>query len=128
MRFIPTRVHGVLDYVVVALLIASPWLFDFADDGAEMWVPIVIGAGVLVYSLFTDYDLSLADIIPMPVHLILDFIGGVVLVASPWVFGFSDEVWIPHVAIGAFEILTALATHTVPDEEVGRDTGRMSRA
>ena len=30
MRFIPTRAHGVLDYIVGLLLIASPWIFNFA--------------------------------------------------------------------------------------------------
>jgi hypothetical protein len=35
MRMIPTRVHGVLDYLVGALLVAAPWLFDFNRGGAE---------------------------------------------------------------------------------------------
>lgn len=35
MRFIPTRTHGLLDYVVGLLLIAAPWVFNFAQGGAE---------------------------------------------------------------------------------------------
>ena len=38
MRFISTRVHGILDYLMGPLLIASPWLFDFDNGGAETWV------------------------------------------------------------------------------------------
>jgi hypothetical protein len=37
MRFIPTRIHGFLDYAVGVLLIVVPWLFGFAAGGAETW-------------------------------------------------------------------------------------------
>jgi hypothetical protein len=35
MRFIPTRIHGMMDYAMGLLLIAAPWLFGFARGGAE---------------------------------------------------------------------------------------------
>ncbi len=38
MRSIPTRVHGVLDYLVGLLLIGAPWLLGFERGGAETWV------------------------------------------------------------------------------------------
>ncbi len=44
MRFIPTKVHGILDYVVGIALIAAPWLFGFAGmGGAPVVIPIVLG-------------------------------------------------------------------------------------
>lgn len=70
MRFIPTGVHAVLDYLVGALLIASPWLFGFAAGGAETWVPVVLGTTALVMSVLTDYELGLIRTIPMPTHLV----------------------------------------------------------
>src|SRR4051812_47089567 len=88
MRVIPTRVHGVLDYVVGALLIAAPWLFHFNEGGAETWVPVVLGAGAILYSLCTDYELGLLRLIPMATHLMLDLGSGVLLALSPWLFGF----------------------------------------
>ncbi|MFL5689172.1 MAG: SPW repeat protein, partial [Chloroflexota bacterium] len=33
----------------------------------------------------------LARLIPTKVHAMLDYAVGIVLVASPWIFGFSDE-------------------------------------
>lgn len=32
MRFIPTKIHGVLDYIAGLALIAAPWLFGFAGE------------------------------------------------------------------------------------------------
>ena len=114
MRFIPTSVHGVLDYLVGALLIAAPWLFNFARGGAETWVPVILGAGALLYSLFTNYELGVVRRISMPTHLGLDAASGLLLAISPWLFGFSDFVFWPHLILGVFEIVAALTTKTAP--------------
>ena len=120
---LPTRVHGMLDYLLGALLIAAPWLFGFADGGAEQWVPVALGAGVLLYSAFTDYELGVVKKLQMPAHLLLDALGGLLLAASPWMFGFDERVWIPHVAVGLVEVVTAAITNTVPGYE-RRRSGR----
>ena len=112
-----TRVHGVLDYLVGALLAASPWLLGFARGGAETWVPVAVGVSVVAYSLLTDYELGVVRRLQMPVHLWLDGIGGIALAGSPWVLGFDDRVWIPHLAFGLFEAATALLTDTIPAYE-----------
>jgi len=97
------------------VLIASPWLLGFADGGAAMWVPIILGASVIVYSLLTAYELGVTPVISMSTHLILDAIGGAILAASPWLFQFYEAgVWIPHGIIGLGEILAACMTETVP--------------
>jgi hypothetical protein len=83
LQFIPTRVHGVLDYLTAILLIALPWVLGLGDRGLETWLPVVLGAGVLLYSMLTNYELGLVKTIPMPVHLGLDIAGGAVLAVSP---------------------------------------------
>lgn len=112
-----TRVHGILDYLVGGLLAAAPWVLGFGRGGAETWVPVALGGGVILYSLFTDYELGVVKKLQMTVHLWLDAIGGVFLAASPWIFGFDPHVWIPHVAVGVFEVATAFLTHTIPSYE-----------
>ncbi len=115
MRFIPTRVHGMMDYLVGILLIAAPWLFNFDRGGAETWVPVLLGAGAIVYSLFTDYELGVVRRLSMPTHLMLDLGSGILLALSPWLFGFSEYVWEPHLIVGLIEIGTSLMTRRVPD-------------
>lgn len=112
-----TRLHGYLDYVMGALLIAAPWLLGFADGGAETWVFVASGVGALAYSMFTDYELGLVRRIQMPVHLWLDGVVGILLAVSPWLFAFDDVVRIPHVAAGVLEMAVALITNTIPGYE-----------
>lgn len=114
MRFIPTRVHGMMDYGMGVLLMAAPWLLGFTRGGAETWIPVVLGAGVILYSLMTNYELGVVRKISMPTHLGLDVAGGVLLAASPWLFGFADAVWVPHVVFGVLEIGAGLMTKKVP--------------
>ena len=115
MRFLTTRVHGVLDYLVGILLIVLPWAVHW--QGAAAWVPTALGAAALVYSLFTDYELGAVRRLPMPAHLWLDGISGLLLAASPWLLGFDQQVCAPHVALGAFEVVVAFLTNTVPGYE-----------
>ena len=113
---LPTRIHGVLDYTVGALLIALPVVLGFGD-GAQRWVPVGLGAAIIAYALLTDYELGAVKRLQMPAHLWLDGLGGVLLAASPWLFGFDSEVWIPHVVLGALEIAAAVITDTIPGYE-----------
>jgi hypothetical protein len=109
-----TRVHGMLDYLVGVLLIALPWLTGFARGGAETWAPVLFGGASLVYSALTDYELGLVRRLAMPTHLLLDGLGGALLAVSPWLLGFDQTVWIPHVVAGLFAIVAATLTDTIP--------------
>ena len=83
MNILNTRAHGVIDYLTGALLILAPYLFGFATGGAEQWLPQILGVAILGMSLITRYELSVAKIIPLCVHLGVDFAGGLLLAASP---------------------------------------------
>ncbi len=39
--------------------------------------------------------------------------GGALLALSPWLFGFADDVWLPHLIFGILEIGASLLTHQV---------------
>ncbi len=114
-RFLPLKVHTVLDFIVGAALIAAPWLFDFSDvGGAAVWLPIVIGVASIFMGLFTDgYGFAIYKLIPLKVHLWIDLLAGILLAVSPWLFGFADEdtnVWLPHVVVGVALIVVSQVT------------------
>ncbi len=106
-----------LDYLVSVLLIASPWILGFADHSTATWIPVILGIMSTVYSLITRYELGAAKILPMQTHLWLDLASGLFLAASPWLFGFADRVYAPHVIFGIFEVMASLMTRTSPEYE-----------
>lgn len=110
LRFIPTRVHGLLDYVWALLVLASPWVFQFDHGSAETWLPLVLAAATMLISMFTDYEWGVSRTIPMPIHLLLDVGVSLLLVLSPWIFKFASVVYLPHVLIGSGGLLVALLT------------------
>jgi hypothetical protein len=114
MRLLSTKVHGVLDYLVAILLIASPWMFNFARNGAETWVPVVLGVGAIAYSLLTNYEMGASRTLSMRSHLTLDMLSGAFLAASPWLFNFDDVVYMPHLIVGIMEIVVAMITEKAP--------------
>src|SRR5690349_991308 len=87
---IPRFVHGLIEYAAGVLLIASSFVFDFQDDAATA-VSIVAGVLVIVIAARTEGASSLVNSIPIAVHVLLDYALAGVLVASPFLFGFSDE-------------------------------------
>jgi hypothetical protein len=119
MRFVSTRIHGVADYGLGIVLMASPWLFGFATGGPAQWVPIVVGAGVLVMAVFTLNETGLFRVLPMDFHLGVDFWAGALLVVSPWLFNFADVVFLPHLVLGLVEIGTSLTTRKTSSVQHG---------
>jgi SPW repeat-containing protein len=90
-------------------------------------VPVVLGIGLILYSLITNYELGVFRVLPMAGHNVLDITAGVFLAASPWIFGFADEsanVWVPHVAAGIAAVVLGLVTEQHPrwEESAHRDS------
>jgi hypothetical protein len=119
-RLVPTAVHGVFDYVGAVGLIASPFIFGFADTGGiAVFLPIFLGAGLLLYSLLTDYELGIPNVkfIPMSLHLTVDFLASAFLAVAPFLFGYANlglNVWLPQVIAGVSVILLVLVSKTDP--------------
>jgi SPW repeat len=113
MRFIPTRSHAPLDYIVGVALISAPWIFQFSEHTAPTVISIALGVGLIAYSLLTDYELGVWRVFPLSVHNLYDIGAGAVLAVSPWIFGFADEganVWAPFVIVGLAAIGLGLTT------------------
>lgn len=123
-RFIPTKVHGALDYIVAIALVLAPMIFGFSEvGGAAVTVPVVLGVGLFLYSLFTGYEWGLVKVLSMPYHLMIDVVAAAFLALSPFLFGFADQslnVWLPHVVVGAAVILVVIFSETRPTETVER--------
>ena len=113
MRFIPTKFHAPLDYIVGAALIAAPWILQFSEHTAATAIAVVLGVGLIAYSLLTDYELGVWKVAPMAVHNLIDILAGTLLAVSPWLFGYADEsanVWVLQVVVGLAAVFLGLTT------------------
>jgi len=114
MRFVPTRIHGVLDWLMGALLTALPWLLSLDRGRPEGYIPMALGVAILVLTFFTDHELGIVRRIPMVGHLLVDGLSGALLASSPWLFGFADRVYLPHLALGLTAVAASLVTRLQP--------------
>lgn len=114
MKFISTKTHGILDYIGGIVLIISPWLFGFATGGPAQWIPVILGLMIIGVSIFTRYELGAVRLIPMSTHLMIDIVTGLFLAVSPWLFGFADIVFWPHLLLGLLEAGAGFFTRSTP--------------
>ena len=112
MRFISTKIHGTLDYLTAFLLLIIPFVLGYGTDTVTGRIFVILGVATILYSLITKYELGLLQILPIQLHLMLDVLSGVLLAASPWLFGFNNVAYMPHLIIGIAEISIALITRT----------------
>jgi hypothetical protein len=120
-KFIPAYGHGIFDYVGGILLLLAPNLFGFSEyGGAAVTVPRVLGVAILGMQALSMNRVGLLKVISMSLHLMIDYVAGIGLAASPWLFGFADaptNVWLPHVVVGLTILVVALLTRTKSETE-----------
>jgi hypothetical protein len=114
---IPAFAHGVIEYLAAALLIAAPFLFSF-DDGTATAVSIVVGVLVLVVTAFTALPTGIIKSIPIQAHVVVDYLVAALLIAAPFVFGFSEDGTATafFIVLGVAHLLITIATRFVSEE------------
>jgi hypothetical protein len=108
----PVFVHGLLEYALGGLFIALPLVLAY-DSGAATAVSIVIGVVLIAIAASTDWGMSLNKQIPKPAHFALDWVLAGVMIASPFLFGFSGDSTPTaiFIAAGVLHILLTIGTH-----------------
>ncbi|MBA3820771.1 MAG: hypothetical protein H0X17_17905 [Deltaproteobacteria bacterium] len=109
-RLIPQDVHAVMDYAH-GLLAASCAIV--ADDPRAKIASLVLAGSVIGVSAITDYRLSVAKVVPIEAHEVIDHVWGVAAIAAPFVLGYyktEPKIAMMHVIAGAGNILGSLVT------------------
>ena len=87
-RLLPAWFHAVADYAVgLGLIIIA---IAVGGSGKAVAAGVVVGATVLIVSMFTRYPLGLAKVLPFTVHSAGDYLAAALLLLSPWVLNFHD--------------------------------------
>ena len=110
MKFLTPRIHGYLDFVVVALFALAPTLFGFVGTPATLCY--ILAAVHLVLTLTTAFPLGILKLIPFTVHGALELVVSIFLVSAPFVLGFADQssAKIFFIASGILVFLVYLVT------------------
>ena len=87
---IPPLAHGLLDYLLAALLIAAPFVIGFDADAATA-LSIAAGVAFLLLGAFTAWTTGIARSVPPVAHAMLDYALAVLLIALPFLAGFTDD-------------------------------------
>jgi hypothetical protein len=110
MKFISPKIHGIIDFLVVLFLIASPMLFGLSGFVAIFTYALAIVH--LILTLLTDFGAGLFKVIPLPLHGIIELIVGIGLIVLGFtLFKDTGTGKVFYIGFGAAVLLTWLFTN-----------------
>jgi hypothetical protein len=111
-------VHGIIEYAVGAFLVASPFLLDFRAGGAKA-VAIILGIGLIALAASTQGASGIVDQIGLRAHAVLDVVAAAIMVASPFLFDFTDDgkPTAMFLVLGIGYLLLSIGTKFLPDHD-----------
>jgi len=89
MKILSARVHGILDYAVVAGFAVMPDALGLS--GTPRYLAWTLAAVHLTLTLVTDFPVGVIKLVPLRAHGLIELIVGPVLIVAPWLLGFSAD-------------------------------------
>lgn len=87
---IPRFLHGIVEYLLGLVFVAAPFLFGFDEDVA-VGLSLLVGLGFLGFAACTEGPTGMVNQISLTIHVIADYAIVVLLIAAPFLFGFTGE-------------------------------------
>lgn len=116
-RFVPAKLHGLLDYLTVGLFVGGAEVFRIEDAPASTRPAMIFGTTLCFTCPLTDYGRDRPfggwPVIPMKQHLAMDAAFGLFVGLSPWVTGSWRKgwnYWAPQTLAMTSEVFFALTT------------------
>ena len=107
MKFISLRVHGIIDFVVVLFLLASPMSFGLSGLVAIFTYALAIVH--LTLTLLTDFSAGLLKVISLPLHGMIELVVGIALIILGFTLFKNTGVGkVFYIAFGAAVLITWL--------------------
>ena len=111
MKMISARHHGYLDFLTVGIFLLAPTVLNLSQIPG-MLAYVLAGVHLMV-TLATDFPPGIFRILSFTVHGLIERIVGPVLIALPFILGFTDEPAARnfYMIMGAVIIVTGLLTN-----------------
>ncbi|RZJ85908.1 MAG: hypothetical protein EOO20_19385 [Chryseobacterium sp.] len=110
MKIIETKFHGYFDYTLALLFLWIPTFFHLKADRTESILFYVLAMLILFFTLLSDSHFGLYKVLPVISHLVINMLLGVFLMLSPWLFGFWNSSFFPHLLFGGIIVAGSLLT------------------
>lgn len=81
MKIINSKLHGIIDYIVVLFLMLAPTLFGLSALIA--FLTYALGLIHLTLTIFTNFSYGVVKVIPLKIHGLIELIVAIALMASP---------------------------------------------
>jgi hypothetical protein len=116
MRILDARIHGVLDFVTVAILLLGPLLFGLGGSPAA--IAYSLAAIHLLMTLLTRYPMGIWKTIPFVVHGIVELIVGIFLLILPTIQGYApgSPARRFYMVVGAMILIVWALTRYAPQD------------
>ena len=88
-RLLPAWLHAVADYAVGSALVLAALIVG--GTAGAVGTGVVVGATVLVVSMFTRYPLGVVKVLPFQVHSAGDYLAAALLLAAPFALNFRQS-------------------------------------
>ncbi|MBC7866057.1 MAG: hypothetical protein H7X88_00870 [Gloeobacteraceae cyanobacterium ES-bin-316] len=85
MKILNSKVHGIIDYTVVAFLWLSPTMFGLPEYTS--WVTYGVGGVHLTLTLLTDFEAGVFKIVPLKIHGWIELIVSIALAGVAFYLG-----------------------------------------
>gem|GEM_PF-213594 len=89
MKILNPRVHGYVDYLLVAVFLLAPTLLGMSSTPSV--ISYALAAIHFTETILTAFPLGLVKLIPFTLHGASEFVVSIALVALPWVVGFASD-------------------------------------
>ena len=106
MKKISPTMHGYIDYVTVVLFLISPTLIGMT--GKAMAIAYALAGIHCVMTVFTDFPLGLARLLPFSIHGWIERMVGPVLIVLPFGLSFDAQASVFYIAMGITIVLVGL--------------------
>lgn len=110
MNSLNSKIHGVLDYLTVVFLFGVGFSGYFSSYFSHL--VMALGGIHLLLTVFTKFKMGIIKLIPLKLHGYVELAVSIVLIPTPFILGYADEVsaklftWIFAAVVFGLYILT----------------------
>jgi hypothetical protein len=120
MKTLERRARSLLHYATAMLFVLTPVLSGTPTAGPQTWVPLSLGVLMAGVTFAAKDRVGSARIVRGSTRQNVELAGSTLLVLSPWLFGFADLSWRPHLLVGQVGIGVSILTQKMEEFPMSR--------